>query len=1017
MTTAQADGSPVAVLEPSTPLGGVRQHGIVRAVLLRGPQTTDAQHDLLLESLSDQSLPPDDIVVLTVDGPLTGENIRARLTESILAHGRADTANPALLLWVLPQGTVPEPDALVELLAVWRRSQSVALVGPKHVDVADPKRFLALDIRASRAGRLVPDPLPGSAYQGQADDRGDVLAVPMAGALVEAGLLAELGGWDRALGDVAADLDLGWRAVATGRRVALAPRARMRTRPDLVPVDADTPARRRAARRVALARAPWWAVPWLWLTGVLTALLATLALLLLKRPTLAAAEAERLPAYLPWRTLAIRHRTRTRSQVQARDIAPLFVPARDVRRRVLDGVAGALDDSPAAAPTGAARSSMLGSILRSPAVLAPLAVLLATVVAGRTLGWPTIPHLAGGLTGGEVVGGWSDASSLWSGWFQGWRGGGLGGAETPTPGYLALLAPLAWLAAHLPGVPTGSPGGLTVAVLLLAGMPLASVTAYLSARVLTRRRWPRAVAAVLWATSPVALAAVSGGRLGAVVALILLPVAGAGFAHLGRRDGTATSAFATAWVVTAVLLFVPALGVGLLALALLLVFVRRGARLRALAVLLLPAIVLGFLVPDAIEDPRLLLAGPGNLLWGGEVPSVLRLALLDPGGPGWSWAGTVLLGLGGLGLLLVRHGHRAAWGSAALVVLGTAATLAAPRVLLASTPAGPGGAAPVRSWPGLFMLVTLLGLLAAVLLAARELPHKALHEGPDAGPSGRALWARRIAGALLGTAALASLGHAGYSGLDTLLRPWTEPRPAVSVDHSRGSTASRALLVTVADGTAGYEFVGREAVPPVRSLPALAQSDVAAASTVEALLDPQGTDTAGTAAGLAVDLLAIRGDGLTPEIVEHLDGEGGLTRLPDQGGWTRWRVLATAGPARDAVAPARAVLLGDRVATVVPVTGAHGATRTRLDAPTPSRLVVAEPAAWSEVAQVRFAGRLLRPESGPGAPAYAVPSGSGELTITTPSPDRGARIFAVGAFLVLSYLAVPFGRRRSRVRR
>ena len=77
---------------------------------------------------------------------------------------------------LLPVGCVPEPQALTRLLAAHRRSPSVGIVGPKHVDASDPGRLRSVGITATRTGRVVEDPPLGEPDQGQYDLRRDVIA-------------------------------------------------------------------------------------------------------------------------------------------------------------------------------------------------------------------------------------------------------------------------------------------------------------------------------------------------------------------------------------------------------------------------------------------------------------------------------------------------------------------------------------------------------------------------------------------------------------------------------------------------------------------------------------------------------------------------------------------------------------------------------------------------------------------------------------------------------------------------
>ena len=114
-----------------------------------------------------------------------------------------------------------------------------------------------------------------------------------------------------------------------------------------------------------------------------------------------------------------------------------------------------------------------------------------------------------------------------------------------------MLAGLAWLVARTPFVdPAGAPAAVAIAWLLLAAMPLSAASAYVGGRAVTSARWPRAWAALAWGTLATLTAAVGAGRLGAVVAHLLLPLVLAGYLRVatGRAgtSGTAATALAVA---------------------------------------------------------------------------------------------------------------------------------------------------------------------------------------------------------------------------------------------------------------------------------------------------------------------------------------------------------------------------------------------------------------------------------------------------------------------------------------
>jgi hypothetical protein len=97
------------------------------------------------------------------------------------------------------------------------------------------------------------------------------------------------------------------------------------------------------------------------------------------------------------------------------------------------------------------------------------------------------------------------------------------------------------------------------------------------------------------------------------------------------------------------------------------------------------------------------------------------------------------------------------------------------------------------------------------------------------------------------------------------------------------------------------------------------------------------------------------------------------------------------------------------------VSGDHASTAVRLPAGGAGRLlVIAEPLGWVRHAEVRYAGRQLHALPGRSQPTYAVPAGAGRLDIEV-LPTRPWWRWSQGALLALVvFLALPFGRRRSR---
>ncbi|MGL5859391.1 MAG: hypothetical protein ACRC35_13485, partial [Angustibacter sp.] len=876
----------------------------------------------LLDQVLGQSLLPDAVIVLDRTGGARGPDgadvpailwaARARsrvpvreLTVDPRVPLRAaawqvvhDQLGTATLMWFLPVGTEPDPAALAGLVDAWRRSPSTGVVGGKHVDADHPDRLRAVALRSTRSGRLLARPVPGEPDQGQYDQVADVLAVPFAGSLVESNLLLALRGWGGSFGDVAADLDLGWRAQASGRRVVVVPQVRFRSVAGVAVATAGTPARRRAVRRVALARVSWWAAPALAVWVALTSMAVGLGLLLLKRPRAAWREVSGLAALDPFGAVVARWRTRQARAVSRRDLRSLFEP----RRAVLASWADAVHDAlvPPRPPIGEqahdlSPRSWLAHVIRHPGVLATLAAAAVSALAARTLGPQVLTGAGAGLSGGELVGTRADADALWHSWFDGWTGGGLGEPGSAGPQALFLAGP-AWLVEHAPLIPDpASPAGLVVALLMFLGMPLAAASAYLAFRVTARSSRVRAIGALAWSTNGVAVAAVAGGRLGAVVALVLLPMSGAGLWLVAARRSTATSAFATALALVVLGAFAPVLLLPAVGVAAVLVAVARGARLHALVVAVVPVLVLGpWLVPTARRSLAEVVAGSGLADWGGSAVDPWRVAALDVGGAGaTAWAGALVVAAGALGLARRRRGDHAPWVLAALLPALLAVAVAAPAVRLGTSPMGSGG--PVTLWAGTFALpVALVAVLALV-------------RGLDGISAWRATRQGRAARWVVGGLAVAVVGGvagaAASTGFGTLLVPARDPRPVVAVEQASGAFATRSLLVQPSASGTGYRFVGREATSVVRPLPAVGDADTAASGPLAALLGGS-SDGAGLFAATATDLLAIRA-GTVPEVARRLDATAGLTRIAPRDGWDLWRVSPVGSRAGTLVAASR----------------------------------------------------------------------------------------------------------------
>ena len=304
---------------------------------------------------------------------------------------------------------------------------------------------------------------------------------------------------------------------------------------------------------------------------------------------------------------------------------------------------------------------------------------------------------------------YSGAASLWHEYLAGYHDTGIGSAAS-TPAYVAVLAALSTLFGGKPWLATD--------VLLLGCVPLAGMTAFLATRRLTSVLAARIWIAASYALLPVATGAVAAGRIGTVVAFVLLPLIGVLVGRvLTGNPRTATRAAWGAGLLTAVTAaFVPlAWPVALIAaVAAAAAWSWLGPRtvINAWIVALVPGVLLIPWTFHLITSPSAFF-GEAGLVRPGLATAHLRpdsLLLLSPGGPGlppvWVTAGLVLPAFAALLArrrpALVYAGWGVALGALVLALVVSRATITPPQ----------GGAA-VSAWPGLAMAIAAAGLLLA----------------------------------------------------------------------------------------------------------------------------------------------------------------------------------------------------------------------------------------------------------------------------------------------------------------
>ncbi|WP_147917990.1 glycosyltransferase [Ruania zhangjianzhongii] len=498
--------------------------------------TVDRNHEPSTETwdrlLADACLDPDRVRHVPAAGaPTFGAAVRRALRtidDGAASSGAGGTDRS--WLWLLHDDSAPEPRALEHLLTAVDVSNSIAVAGTKQVEWEDPDRLISVGARATRWGRRFTGIEDGEIDQGQHDGTDDVLAVGTAGMLIDLRLWRQLGGPDPVLGPFEDGRDLSQRARLAGHRVVVVPRAVVRharagyrgwrEEPD-TPSDTRRSfrARREAVLHLRLASARALAVPLLAVLAVLAGPARALWRVSANELGLAVAEviAPLVVLSHPRAIARARRRARRTRRLPQRRLRSLQAPWSEVARLRRDR------RMQAAAARRAARTPSELEIAERAAVARRRRITLAAVcLVAVALSLVTVAPTAfsGALTGGALLPSDDTFAELWRAATSSWIASGDGYAGPPDPFLLVLTG-----ISGLTGGPLGVPVQLTVAILLVLAIPLAALTAWFAAGAVTRSVLLRAWAALAWALGPTLLIGLGAGRLGGVVAHIVLPLA------------------------------------------------------------------------------------------------------------------------------------------------------------------------------------------------------------------------------------------------------------------------------------------------------------------------------------------------------------------------------------------------------------------------------------------------------------------------------------------------------------
>lgn len=817
-------------------------------------------------------------------------------------------------VWLLHDDSAPDPDCLRALLDTADDNPSAAILGPKILGWHDRRLLLEVGVTVTSDGRRVTGLERLEHDQGQHDGVRDVLSVSSAGMLVRRDVWDALGGFDPEVPLFRDDLDLCWRAHRMGERVLIATDAVLHHREasahgrrpldkdDLRPHRAD----REAAVHVLLAHATPLVAPFLALRLLIGSIFRSAGYALGKDVRSARDEVAAVLAVAlhPGRLRYSRALNANTSSEPANVVRGLRASTSSQVRAGLETIAGMITTSGASAPTSSVSaldsgpvgddadyladnsSSLVRRVLLRPSVLTGIVLAIVAVVGTRGL-WLG----EGVLQGGALLPAPAGSSDLWEQYRQAWHNVGPG-STAASPPYLALLS---WVAFFLLGK---APAAVTLVMLL--GIPIAGWSMYVCLRGLVTRRILRVWAGAAYAVLPAMTGAVAGGRLGTMIAAIVLPFAVRSLVRVSGPTGTLRRAAGTALLVAILLAGVPALWLALLVSAVVwtiycLVTIRRAAlpMIGRLAIGLLAPLVLTLPWSLTLLQPANLLLEPGLPSGGGTDPNLAPWAvpLLHPGGPGMTpvWF-TIGIVIGGFLALLRRDRMRPigmlALAGAVALVLGLVQTL----VLV--TP--PGTTTEIRTWPGPATLLLGAAMVAMGAVAMDGLRERFADSNFTLG--------QPLALVVAVLALASTVISAGWFavGQPLLLHKSTPDLvPAFVAADADSPQAPRTLMLhATSSGRVAYTLLnGPSMLLGDADVPPPADSWTALNGYVADMASGRGGAEISGLAGYGVRYVVLSANSAR-DIIATLDSEPGLRRLSSAGGEVLWRVAGTTSRAR-----------------------------------------------------------------------------------------------------------------------
>lgn len=631
-------------------------------------------------------------------------------------------APPADWYWLLHDDVILEPSSLSGLLNEATLSENLGAVGPKVREWPSLRRLLEVGLSITGTGHRELGLEPGEPDAGQHDRPRNVLAVGTAGMLVRSEAWHELNGLDPNLPLFGDDIDFGWRLNKAGWDV--------RTAPDSVVFHAEASRglrrnrrggvrprvgeRRSAGLYTLLVNESSARLPIVWFRLFFGCLIRAFGFVVGKdfkafRRELAAMLTVFLSPGKIFRARSARKPINKRSNKELAHLRPSFwhpyLHGLDVARAGIANyiraeeepfmghraIGGGLDERDLLTPEQPAPVWR-----RWPWITLVLSLALLMLVAGRSL-------VPGSVYSSVLLAAPNQTLDWWMLIIGRSHDIGVGSVDWPS----TAVIPLAALS-----TPVWFNPGIAIWALLVFAVPLAAMTSHRFGRQLTDDRIPRMLWALSYGLLVATTGAVAGGRLGTVVALILVPVIASSLWRL-VEDPNWVRVAQTAFVISMAAAFAPIVWWICLPVVAVIAWRWPSVRRSFVSMFVLSSLLLG---PALINR---VFAGP-RVWWeaGAPVdvsPSVWGAVLGLGGAPGqapwWLMIPVLVVGLVALIPRETRWAVTLAWVFA-VVMIGYA--LAATTVKFSPS----AGAPEVSAWAGIPAALWLMGLLTAALFAA-----------------------------------------------------------------------------------------------------------------------------------------------------------------------------------------------------------------------------------------------------------------------------------------------------------